>query len=48
MWQAAMGGTDTFAAEELDIVRTEDRIHPTRAGYQDLAAMIWQWSANVR
>jgi hypothetical protein len=50
MWQSAIGGevnVDWFPTEELTIRRTEDRIHPTRTGYQTLGKTLWQWMATV-
>lgn len=46
MWQQALGttvGGDWYPTEQLDIPRQEDRVHPTIAGYQDLAETLWTW-----
>ena len=50
MWRGAIGGeadVDWFAAEQLEIPRAADRIHPNRPGNRMLSAALWAWTSGL-
>lgn len=46
MW-AEVPLLDTFPAEQYEIPRAGDKIHPTATGYDMLAGLIWTWASDT-